>query len=280
MARRAVQYLRRHHIALLALFVALGATSYAAVRGIPDDRGVFHGCVAKKGGKLRIVKSASRCTGKEFAISFSKQGPTGKTGAPGAPGVRGLQGPEGPQGPQGDPGPKGDTGPQGPATGPAGGDLAGNYPDPTIAAGHVTADKLAPVENPKSIEEATSAASVPADNHYGCLEPDFAFPGFCDPVGAWSGNIQYYRDPYGRIHLRGLVTLPAQWINGWQSAFSPMFKLPAGYRPAQQVEIAILRSSNAISHIRIQADGLVYPPNNADFVAGRNWFFDAVSFRG
>jgi hypothetical protein len=47
-------------ISLIALFFGLGGGAYAALKGIPDSRGVFHGCVDKRTGALRVVKSAKQ----------------------------------------------------------------------------------------------------------------------------------------------------------------------------------------------------------------------------
>lgn len=83
-------------VALVALFVALGGTGYAAGGGFSGGDGA-----------PRADAAARRAR--------SLRGPRGLRGARGATGARGPQGPAGPAGPQGAPGAPGATGAQGPA---------------------------------------------------------------------------------------------------------------------------------------------------------------------
>ena len=92
MFARLALYVRRHHLALLALFVALGGTSYAAVKLPKNSVGsaeIKAGAVASSEVKDRSLRA------RDFAAG---QLPKGDAGS---------QGPAGPQGPKGD---KGDQG--------------------------------------------------------------------------------------------------------------------------------------------------------------------------
>jgi hypothetical protein len=73
-----------------------------------------------------------------------------------------VPGPQGATGPQGSVGPTGASGPVGPATGIAGGDLSGNYPNPELAEGSVGVPELGVIPAARLLT--TTSPSVPSNN--------------------------------------------------------------------------------------------------------------------
>ncbi len=95
-----IRYVRHHHIGLLALFIALGGTSYAAVTLPANSVGtkqIKKNAVTSAKIKKNAVTSAKVKNGSLRQVDFAAgELPAGPTG------------PAGPQGPKGDKGDKGD----------------------------------------------------------------------------------------------------------------------------------------------------------------------------
>ena len=122
------RHLQRNAIAYLALFVALGGTSYAAVK-LPRNS------VGTAQLKANAVTSGKVRNGSLKLADFGKgQAPAGATGA------------AGPKGDAGAAGPAGATGPAGPPSGAATGALFGAAA-PTVAEGFL--EKVAPITVPQ-----------------------------------------------------------------------------------------------------------------------------------
>jgi hypothetical protein len=106
-----ISYVRRHHLGLLALFVVLSGTAYAA--SLPRNS------VGTAQLKRNAVTSAQvkpfsllRSDFRRGQIPAGPQGPVGPRGPEGPPGARGAEGATGARGAEG---PRGPEGPQGPA---------------------------------------------------------------------------------------------------------------------------------------------------------------------
>lgn len=95
MGESILEYVRRHHVALLALFVALGGTSVAATNALLPRNSV---------GSPQVVNGSLRTADLAKATIRGLKGNRGPRGLAGPRGATGAQGPTGAQGAQGDPG--------------------------------------------------------------------------------------------------------------------------------------------------------------------------------
>jgi predicted ribosomally synthesized peptide with SipW-like signal peptide len=85
-------YVRRHHVALIALSVALGGTSYAALHDAGNTSNTVRACVKKRGGAVRVIKAGAKCKRGERRLAWNRAGVPGPAGAPGATGPQGAAG--------------------------------------------------------------------------------------------------------------------------------------------------------------------------------------------
>jgi len=107
MLRRTTSYVKRHHLALFALFFALGGTSFAAGNAILARNSV--GTAQVINGSLQS-NDLSKSARTALKGNTGPRGPAGAQGAQGSPGVTGAQGVQGPPGATGAQGAQGAPG--------------------------------------------------------------------------------------------------------------------------------------------------------------------------
>jgi hypothetical protein len=183
MLRGITAYMRRHHVALLALFFALGGTAFAAGGKLLPKNSV--GSAQVVNGSLQKADLAGK------AVKALK----GNRGLRGTQGTPGAAGPQGPQGPQGAQGAQGIQGPPGPFPDPlsSGKTLRGMWDNTwtAAAAGSVHED---------AISFGFSLSAVPAA-HFIPLAGPFttACPGPTTAPTAAPGNLCVYEEATGNV---------------------------------------------------------------------------------
>jgi hypothetical protein len=99
---KGLTFMRGNAIGVLALFVALGGTSYAATGGFTSN-GQLQACVGESGG-VTLLKAGKKCKSGQKKVAWNQSGPAGAKGATGTSGANGTAGATGSAGQPGAPG--------------------------------------------------------------------------------------------------------------------------------------------------------------------------------
>ena len=255
-------YLRRHHLGLIAIFIALSGSAVAATVA---KNSVTSKSIKNSGVKLKDLGPNSVDGSKVVDDSLTGADILEST-------LNGIQGPPGERGPQGEQGPAGspDTGQQ-------------------------ILDKLAPVDGSGSDldadtvdgSQASDFAPVGSEGLHivgAAGEPPFqpCQSGGFGTWGAFGGSSPaFFRAPSGVVHVEG--TARCNTVLGGSAFIATMFTLPPGYRPGiaqnhvvvegNAVETNVVVIDNSTGDVKM-ADLAGNPVGVGAFIS-----LDGISFR-